>query len=98
MILNFGAAKVLFAVFSIISVVLMPASIQFGLVMTIGLMIGIIMPPFGICLFVVSEVGQVPVKDTTREALKYLPAMVVVLLLVIFIPELVTWLPNTLLG
>ena len=72
--------------------------IQFGLVMTIGLMIGIITPPFGICLFVVSEVGQVPVKDTTREALKYLPAMVIVLLLVIFIPELVTWLPNTLLG
>lgn len=72
--------------------------IQFSLVMTVGLMIGIITPPFGICLFVVSEVGNVPVKDTTREALKYLPAMVVVLLLIIFIPELVTWLPETFLG
>ena len=66
--------------------------------MTVGLMIGIITPPFGICLFVVSEVGGVPVKDTTKEALKYIPAMVAVLLLIIFIPELVTFLPDTLLG
>lgn len=72
--------------------------IQFGLIMTVGLMIGIITPPFGICLFVVSEVGGVPVKDTTKEAIKYIPAMVAVLLLIIFIPELVTFLPDTLLG
>lgn len=72
--------------------------IQFGLVMTVGLMIGIITPPFGICLFVVSEVGGVPVRDTTKEAVKYLPAMVIVLLMMIFFPQLVTFLPETLLG
>lgn len=66
--------------------------------MTVGLMIGIITPPFGICLFVVSEVGGVPVRDTTKEAVKYLPAMIIVLLLIIFFPQLVTFLPETLLG
>lgn len=69
-------------------------AVHFGLVMIIGLMIGIITPPFGICLFVVSEVGKVPVKKVTMEAIKYLPAMVVVLLIVILFPDVVLWLPR----
>lgn len=68
--------------------------IHFAMIMTIGLMIGIITPPFGICLFVVSEVGKVPVKDVTREAIRYLPAMIAVLLLITFFPEIVIWLPR----
>lgn len=69
-------------------------AVHFGLIMIIGLMIGIITPPFGICLFVVSEVGKVPVKKVTMEAIKYLPAMVVVLLIVILFPDVVLWLPR----
>ncbi len=69
-------------------------TVHFGLIMVIGLMIGIITPPFGICLFVVSEVGKVPVKDVTKEALKYIPAMVITLLLVVLFPQLVLWLPR----
>lgn len=68
--------------------------VHFGVVMTIGMLIGIITPPFGICIFVVSEVANLKVKDVTREAVKYLPAMVLVLLLVILFPQLVLWLPG----
>ena len=68
----------------------------FGVIMVIGLMIGIITPPFGICLFVVAEVGGVPVRKVTAEAVKYIPAMVIVVLLCIFIPEIITWLPSLL--
>jgi TRAP-type C4-dicarboxylate transport system permease large subunit len=66
--------------------------------MTLALIIGVITPPFGICLFVVSGVAHVPVKDVTREALHYLPAMVIVLLLITFIPEICLFLPKALLG
>ncbi len=69
----------------------------FGVIMVISLMIGIITPPFGICLFVVSEVGNVPVRKTTAEAVKYIPAMVFVVLLCIFVPGIITWLPTVLL-
>lgn len=72
--------------------------VHFGVIMVIALMIGIITPPFGICLFVVSEVGQVPVRAVTKEAIKYIPAMLITLLLVIIFPQLVTWLPEVLLG
>ena len=63
--------------------------------MVLGLMVGIITPPFGICLFVVSGVAKIPVKDVTKEAIRYIPAMVAVILLVVFFPQIVTFIPNT---
>ena len=72
--------------------------VHFGIVMTIGLMIGIITPPFGICLFVVAEVGNVPVRAVTKESVRYIPAMVVTLLLVILFPDMVLMLPRMFLG
>lgn len=68
--------------------------IYFGVLMILALMIGIITPPFGICLFVVSGVAKLPVKDVTKEAIKYIPAMVLVVLVVVFLPQVVTFLPN----
>lgn len=70
--------------------------IYFGVLMVLGLMVGIITPPFGICLFVVSGVAKLPVKDVTKEAVKYLPAMIAVILLVVFFPQVVTFIPNLL--
>jgi tripartite ATP-independent transporter DctM subunit len=72
--------------------------VQFGVVMTLALIIGVITPPFGICLFVVSGVAKIPVKDVTKEAIRYLPAMIIVLLLITFIPDIVLLLPKLLLG
>lgn len=68
--------------------------IHFGVVMVVALMTGIITPPFGICLFVMADVAELPVSAVTRESVKYLPSMVITLLLVIFIPALSQWLPN----
>jgi len=71
--------------------------VHFALVLIVGIIIGAITPPFGLCLFVSSDVSQVPVKDVTRETIKYLPAMLLTLFLIIIFPPLVTWLPNLLL-
>ena len=70
--------------------------ILFGIIMVVALIIGIITPPFGICLFVVSDVAKLPVSAVTKESLRYLPAMFITLLLLIFFPQLVTWLPGLL--
>lgn len=72
--------------------------IHFGIIMIVGLMIGIITPPFGICLFVVADVAQTTVKGVTREAVRYLPAMVITLVLVIFFPKICLWLPSIMRG
>jgi len=70
--------------------------VHFGVMMTVALISGIVTPPFGICLFVMSDVSGLPVSVVTKECAKYLPAMFVVLLLIIFFPALSTWLPNLL--
>lgn len=71
--------------------------IYFGVLMIIALMIGIITPPFGICLFVVSGVAKLPVSAVTKEAVRYIPGMIVVLLLIMLFPQVVMWLPDVLL-
>jgi tripartite ATP-independent transporter DctM subunit len=72
--------------------------VHFGVIMIIALLIGIITPPFGICLFVMSEVAEIPVKAVTKEAIRYVPAMVIVLLIVIFFPQMVLWIPRMIFG
>ena len=58
--------------------------------MIIALIMGAI-TPVRLCLFVVADVGGVPVRRVTAEALKYLPSMLIVLLLVILYRS---WLPG----
>ena len=72
--------------------------VYFGVLMVFGLMIGIITPPFGICLFVVAGVAKLPVSVVTKEAIRYLPAMVVLCILFTLFPEIVTFLPNLVFG
>jgi tripartite ATP-independent transporter DctM subunit len=68
--------------------------VHFGVIMIVALLIGIITPPFGICLFVLSDVAELPVWSVTKEAIRYLPAMIICLLIVIFFPQIVLYIPN----
>lgn len=72
--------------------------VYFGVLMILSLMVGIITPPFGICLFVVSGVAKLPVKAVTREAVRYIPGMLLVIVLIMFFPQIVEFLPNLLFG
>jgi len=72
--------------------------IHFGIVMIVSYVIGIITPPFGICVFVMSDVAKLPVKDVQKEALRYLPVMIIVLVVISLFPRTVLWLPNLLMG
>jgi TRAP-type C4-dicarboxylate transport system permease large subunit len=72
--------------------------VYFGVFMVMSLCVGIVTPPFGMCLFVMSDVAQISVKDVTKEAIRYVPAMVIVILLVIFFPQIILWLPTRIFG
>ena len=72
--------------------------VVFGVMLVVALIIGIITPPFGICLFVVADVAKVPVGAVTKESIRYLPAMIIALLLIIFFPDLINWLPTLVYG
>ncbi|HET7410865.1 MAG TPA: TRAP transporter large permease, partial [Paracoccaceae bacterium] len=68
--------------------------VHFGLVLVLNLMIGLVTPPVGLCLYAVSSVSNVAIGEIARELWPYLLALVVVLMLVTFVPVLVMWLPH----
>ncbi len=72
--------------------------IHFGVVVVVNLMIGLITPPVGALLYIVSKIGKVPFQHVSKAVLPFIIALIAVLLLITYIPALVTWIPNSLLG
>jgi tripartite ATP-independent transporter DctM subunit len=72
--------------------------VQFGVVMVLNLMIGQVTPPFGVCLFIISDVAKISLNRMYKSILPFIGPLLVVLFMCTFIPGLVTWLPGKLLG
>lgn len=68
--------------------------IHFGVTMVLAMIIGVVTPPVGVCLFVASQIGRVSMGTASRELLPFLFVSIVVLLLVAFIPQLTLFLPS----
>ena len=68
--------------------------IQFGIIMLLNLMIGLLTPPLGMVLFVLSRVSGLTVEQSAKATLPFLIPLLIVLILVMVIPELTLWLPN----
>ncbi|MER8635948.1 TRAP transporter large permease [Mesorhizobium sp. M0998] len=68
--------------------------VHFGLIMTLNLMIGLLHPPLGMVLFVLSRVAKLSVERTTMAILPWLVPLIVALLLITFIPAITLWLPT----
>jgi tripartite ATP-independent transporter DctM subunit len=67
---------------------------HFGVVMVLNLMIGLLTPPVGLCLYAISSVSKVPIWQLFTEIRPYLLALLCVLGIVTYVPILSTWLPR----
>ncbi|TBB00027.1 TRAP transporter large permease (plasmid) [Rhizobium ruizarguesonis] len=70
--------------------------VQFGLIMTLNLMIGLLHPPLGMVLFVLSRVAKLSVERTTMAILPWLVPLFLALILITFVPATSLWLPQQL--
>jgi tripartite ATP-independent transporter DctM subunit len=68
--------------------------VHFGLIMVLNLMIGLLHPPLGMVLFVLSRVAKLSVERTTMAILPWLAPLFAALLAITFIPEITLWLPR----
>lgn len=68
--------------------------IQFGVTMVLAMIIGVVTPPVGVCLFVASQIGNVSMGTATRELLPFLAVSLIVLLIVAFVPQVTLFLPG----
>ncbi|WP_112323081.1 TRAP transporter large permease [Oceanibium sediminis] len=72
--------------------------VHFGVVFIFNLMIGLMTPPLGVGLFVVSGVSGIKFETLARASVPFLLPLVAVLILLIVQPAFVTWLPDLVLG
>ncbi|NLO58050.1 MAG: TRAP transporter large permease subunit [Synergistaceae bacterium] len=68
--------------------------IHFGLVVAVNLTIGMCTPPLGVCLFVTCGIAKTSLREMFHDLVLLLIPLIIVLLMVTYIPGIVTWLPN----
>jgi tripartite ATP-independent transporter DctM subunit len=72
--------------------------IHLGVVMVLNLMVGLIHPPVGMNLFVVSAIGRVEMMSVFFEAIPYMILLLVILMALTYIPAVSLFLPNLVMG
>ncbi|WP_420413677.1 TRAP transporter large permease [Roseibium sp.] len=89
------------AAITILTPVLLPVAMQvgvdpvhFGIILILNLMIGLLTPPVGLVLYVLSKVSDVPFERCVTATAPFLIPLVLVLLTLTFVPELSMWLPT----
>ena len=69
-----------------------------GVVVVLSLMLGLLTPPVGICLYIASQFAETKIEAVFREVVPFFLIGVGVLLLITFFPDLALFLPNVLMG
>jgi tripartite ATP-independent transporter DctM subunit len=70
--------------------------VHFGVIMVLNLMIGLLTPPVGMVLYVLSRVSKVPFERCVSATAPFIVPLVVVLILVTYVPAVTMWLPTLL--
>ena len=72
--------------------------VHFGIMMVYNLCIGVVTPPVGASLFVACSVGGVSIKNIVKPMLPFYAAVISILMLVTFMPQITLLLPKLVLG
>jgi len=68
--------------------------VHFGVVAIVNSMFGLIAPPYGLLLFMMTKIADVPMRDMVREIMPFLFVMIGALALITLVPDFVLWLPR----
>lgn len=72
--------------------------VHFGMVMIVNMMIGLLTPPVGMALFIVSNISGAPIADVVREVMPFVLGFLAILTVITVFPPLVLWLPDLVYG
>jgi len=72
--------------------------VHFGVIFVLNLMIGLLTPPVGPVLFIMSNITELPFERIAKACFPFIIPLVIVLLLITYVPAFVLWLPNLLMG
>lgn len=81
--------------------IILPSSLAFGmdpvhlgLIVVITLAIGLITPPYGLCLLLAAKIGDLSIERSVVAVVPYVLIILTVLLVVAYIPAISLWIPN----
>ncbi|MBV1733218.1 MAG: TRAP transporter large permease subunit, partial [Hydrogenophaga sp.] len=68
--------------------------VHFGVVAVLNIMIGLVTPPYGLLLFMMTRIADVSLVELVREVMPFLGVMLGALVLITLWPDLVLFLPR----
>ena len=68
--------------------------VHFGVLMTVNVMIGLLTPPVGMVLYVLSGVSGEKVERISKAMIPYIITLLIVVLILSFVPQIVLFLPR----
>ena len=68
--------------------------VHFGVMAVTNIMFGLVTPPYGLLLFMMTKVADVPLREIVREVMPFLGVMLIALLVITYVPATVLFLPR----
>ncbi len=68
--------------------------VHFGVMAVTNIMFGLVTPPYGLLLFMMTKIANVPLRDIVREVMPFLGVMLIALMLITYIPAFTLFLPR----
>jgi C4-dicarboxylate transporter DctM subunit len=72
--------------------------VHFSIIFTHNMEIGLVHPPVGLNLFVLSTISAAPIGEVVRGILPFLILLLTVLMIITYVPVMTLWLPNAVFG
>ncbi len=72
--------------------------VHFSIIFTHNMEIGLVHPPVGLNLFVLSTISAAPIGEVIRGIFPFLILLLIVLMIITYVPILTLWLPNLVFG
>jgi C4-dicarboxylate transporter DctM subunit len=72
--------------------------VHLGVLVTINVTIGMLTPPVGLTLFLMSAIGKITILEVSRAIVPFLVVLIASLFVITYVPDLVLWLPNLVMG
>ena len=95
MVMDLSPALIIFVpIFLPIATQIGMTAVQFGLFIISALAIGLYTPPVGAVLFLSCSIGKISLQKATKAIIPFMLMMIIVVLLIMFIPEITMWLPS----
>ena len=70
--------------------------VHFGVMAIVNIMLGLVTPPYGLLLFMMGKIADVPLRELVREVMPFLYVMIGALALITLVPDFVLFLPRLL--